>query len=479
MDVAEKPILRGISGHDQDTLGTCRVSLYGIEVKFVVVPSKFPMKFPVILGSCFCKISGAIIDYERNLLSFNEHRLAFENVDENAKIFGKPNSDSLEAESSFLTVVDRTLEKLPQLSDEEFNKILCQLVSLELPPVDPPLETDNDSEETISDLGEILTVGDASGSYEETPGKIIKRDENKVPDWLANLDCIGDGENVDEQSHKNELIEYIAAIESELGTINESGIVEICSFEETGETQYVAYVSESERGECDERTRDPDATRRERVWEIVEKQHSDSNSLERLSKLIDKTSDIFYLPGEPLPATNLVEHRISLIDDIPVNIRQYPIPQALQEFVREQINVLLQAGVIEPSESEYNSPLWVVPKADSPDGRRQYRMVTDYRKLNEKTVTMTYPIPNITHITEQLGGGNCFLVADLASGFYQIPLRKEDRKYTAFSTMFGHFQYVRLPFEMKNAPATFQEQINKVVRQRRGMFAYIDDIIDD
>ena len=160
---------------------------------------------------------------------------------------------------------------------------------------------------------------------------------------MANLDCIGDGENVDEQSHKNE--------------------------------------------------------------------YSDSNSLERLSKLIDKTSDVFYLPGEPLPATNLVEHRISLIDDIPVNIRQYPIPQALQEFVREPINVLLQAGVIEPSESEYNSPLRMVPKADSPDGRRQYRMVTDYRKLNEKTVTMTYPIPNITHITEQLGRGNCFLVA--------------------------------------------------------------------
>ena len=61
MDVVEKPILRGISGHDQDTLGTCRVSLYGIEVKFVVVPSKFPMKFLVILGSCFCKIS--VVDH--------------------------------------------------------------------------------------------------------------------------------------------------------------------------------------------------------------------------------------------------------------------------------------------------------------------------------------------------------------------------------------------------------------------------------
>ena len=92
-------------------------------------------------------------------MSFNEHRLAFENVDQNAKIFGKTNSDSLEAESSFLTVVDRTLEKLPELSDEEFNKILCQMVSLGLPPVDPPLEYGNDSEDTISDLGEILTVG--------------------------------------------------------------------------------------------------------------------------------------------------------------------------------------------------------------------------------------------------------------------------------------------------------------------------------
>ena len=185
---------------------------------------------------------------------------------------------------------------------------------------------------------------------------------NKVPDWLANLDCIGgeansDALSSDAQAHRKELIEYIATIESELGTVNETGIVEICSFAEMGETQYVACVSEIKGGKRDEGRNRQDLTQRERVWEIVRKQHADDNTLERLHKLIDGTADIFYLPGEPLPATNLVEHRINLIDDIPINIRQYPLPQALQDFVCEQIGVLLKAGVIEPSESEYNSPL--------------------------------------------------------------------------------------------------------------------------
>ena len=90
---------------------------------------------------------------------------------------------------------------------------------------------------------------------------------------------------------------------------------------------------------------------------------------------------------------------------------------------------------------------------------------------------MNFPIPNLTHIIEQLDGANYFIVVDLSSGFHQIPLRKEDRKFTAFSTSFGHFQYARLPFGMKNAPATFQQQNNKVVRQRKGMFIYIADII--
>ena len=126
---------------------------------------------------------------------------------------------------------------------------------------------------------------------------------------------------------------------------------------------------------------------------------------------------------------------------------------------------MLEAGIIEHSTSEYNSPIWVVPKADSPEGKRQWRLVNDHRKLNEKTVTMNFPIPNLMHIIEQLGGANYFIVADLSIGFHQISLRKEDRKYTAFSTSFGHYQYARLPFGMKHASATFQEQINKVVRQ--------------
>ena len=88
----------------------------------------------------------------------------------------------------------------------------------------------------------------------------------------------------------------------------------------------MACVSEIEGGERDEGRSRQDLIQRERVWEMkVKKQQADDNTLVKLHKLIDETADIFYVPGEPLPATNLVQHRINLIDDIPINIRQYPI----------------------------------------------------------------------------------------------------------------------------------------------------------
>jgi len=106
-------------------------------------------------------------------------------------------------------------------------------------------------------------------------------------------------------------------------------------------------------------------------------------------------------------------------------------------------------------------------------------MVIDFRKLNEKTVGDAYPLPNIVEILDQLGSAKYFSIFDLAQGFHQIPMNPDDKAKTAFSTPYGHYEYLRMPFGLKNAPATFQRLMDSVLVGLQGneVFVYLDDIV--
>lgn len=103
----------------------------------------------------------------------------------------------------------------------------------------------------------------------------------------------------------------------------------------------------------------------------------------------------------------------------------------------------------------------------------------DFRKLNDKPIGDAYPLPNITDILDQLGKVRYFSCFDLASSFHQIPMDPQDSAKTAFSTSNGHFEYKKMPFGLKNAPATFQRLINNVLTGLQGniCFVYLDDIL--
>ena len=106
-------------------------------------------------------------------------------------------------------------------------------------------------------------------------------------------------------------------------------------------------------------------------------------------------------------------------------------------------------------------------------------MVLDFRKLNEKTIGDSYPLPNIIDISDQLGSAQYFSVFDLASGFHQIKMSPEDSHKTAFSAPYGHYEFDRMPFGLKNAPATFQRLMDLVLTGLQGteLFVYPDDIV--
>ncbi|KAL6427141.1 hypothetical protein ACFW04_008643 [Cataglyphis niger] len=143
------------------------------------------------------------------------------------------------------------------------------------------------------------------------------------------------------------------------------------------------------------------------------------------------------------------------------------------------LSKLLDNDVIKLSESPYNSPLWIVPKKADSKGNKRWRMIIDYSVLNEKTIGDAYPFPNITEILDQLGSAKYFSVFDLASGFHQISMHESHAGKTAFSTPHGHYEFNRMPFGLKNAPAIFQRLMDQVLSGLQGseLFVYLDDIV--
>ena len=163
------------------------------------------------------------------------------------------------------------------------------------------------------------------------------------------------------------------------------------------------------------------------IYERLHREHHGGRATEQIRRIIETYYHLFLLKGDPPPRTHVLEHHINTIDDRPIFTKQYRYPPALHHEVREQVNNLLKDNVIQPSESPYNSPLWIVPKKPGPDGKKKFRLVIDYCKLNEKTIPDAYPLPNITEILEQVGEAKFFSVFDLASGFHQIGMEPKDR----------------------------------------------------
>lgn len=198
-----------------------------------------------------------------------------------------------------------------------------------------------------------------------------------------------------------------------------------------------------------------------------------------LLPIMQKNLSLFADPNEKLTYTTKIIAEIRTSTEEPVHSRHYPFPMSLKEEVEKQVQQLLDDGIIRPSRSPYNSPVWIVPKKADSSGTKQYRMVIDYRKLNTVTIADRYPIPDINEVIAHLGRNTFFSVLDLKSGFHQIPLRESDIEKTSFSINNGKYEFVRLPFGLKNAPAIFQRTLDDILNEYIGKFCqvYVDDII--
>ena len=151
---------------------------------------------------------------------------------------------------------------------------------------------------------------------------------------------------------------------------------------------------------------------------------SNLNKEERGSLLttIFKYPQQFYLKNDRLGYTTVLRHRIQLTDEKPVSKKGYRYPPIHREVIRKEVTDLLENKEIFPSDSPYNSPVWVVPKKADPQGNKRWRMVIDYRALNEKTIGDAYPLPNVIDILDQLGERNILLFLILPLVFTRLKL---------------------------------------------------------
>lgn len=212
---------------------------------------------------------------------------------------------------------------------------------------------------------------------------------------------------------------------------------------------------------------------------LIRTEHLNSEERTSLLKLLSKNTEIIHNKSQKLSCTTAVKHEIKTVDNVPIHTKSYRYPHIHKPEVEKQINEMLTDGIIQHSLSPWTSPIWIVPKKADASGKQKWRIVVDYRKLNEKTIDDKFPIPNIEEILDRLGRSTHFTTLDLKSGFHQIEVDPKDRQKTAFSTEKGHFEFVRMPFGLKNAPSTFQRAMTNILSDLIGKccLVYLDDII--
>ena len=189
----------------------------------------------------------------------------------------------------------------------------------------------------------------------------------------------------------------------------------------------------------------------------------------QMKNLLEEFSDILTdLPGK----TDLIEQTIKLTTSDPVRSKPFPVPVAVRQVIKQEVDTLLRMGVIEESSSAYASPVVLVRKKDGTN-----RFCIDFRKLNAITVLDSEPIPNMDDIMSNLSKAKFLSKIDLSKGYYQIPIAKADREKTAFATPDGLFQFKVLPFGMVNAPAVFSRMMRRLLYGLDNVVNYIDDIL--
>ena len=167
-------------------------------------------------------------------------------------------------------------------------------------------------------------------------------------------------------------------------------------------------------------------------------------------------------------------HDINTREASPIAQNYRRVPKGVEDKVDELVEQLLQHNIIRPSHSPWNAPIVVVAKKNG-----DIRMCVDYRRLNSITKRPIFPIPDAQQLFDTLDGACWFSTLDLSQGYHQVAVATEDIPKTAFTTRHGQFEYLRMPFGLCSAPATFQRLMHHVLQKENWIqcLIYLDDVL--
>ena len=188
-----------------------------------------------------------------------------------------------------------------------------------------------------------------------------------------------------------------------------------------------------------------------------------------IEELLAEFGDIF---TDVPKVTNLGQHAIDVTSADPVRTRAYPLPFALRDEVNREIDAMLRDNIIEPSTAPYMSPIVVVKKSDGSN-----RICIDYRKLNKVTVFDPEPMPQMQEIFADVSGSRYFSKFDFCKGYWQVPMKPDDKDLTTFVGPDGLYRFRVMPFGWVNAPATFSRIMRKLLQGLKNLRNYLDDVL--
>ena len=175
--------------------------------------------------------------------------------------------------------------------------------------------------------------------------------------------------------------------------------------------------------------------------------------------------------------TKVTKHKIVLKDPDtpPFKERFHRIPPPQVDEVREHLKLMLDAGVVRPSNSPWCNTVVLVRKKDG-----SLHFCIDFRRLNALTVKDSHPLPHICETLESLAGAAHYSTFDLDSGFWQVPMDKESKQYTGFTLgSMGPYECKSMPFGLCNSPPTFQRLMQNCLGELNLTYCliYLDDVI--